>query len=80
MNLKRTKLDKLWLMLDDLQDYKAAQESALLEFKHGDWYAPTADQLRDARLNTSRSIAEEISSIMCEIERREPGTFLPTRY
>ena len=76
MNLKRTKLDNLWLLLEELQDFKASQESALLEFKYGDWYGPTAEQLKWARSQTQPDISHQISSVMCEIERREPGTFI----
>ena len=76
MNLKKTKLDHLYLMLEDLEDAKALQETALLEFKYGDWYAPTADQLAGVRTYTREHIGQDIGDIRCEIERRNPGTFI----
>lgn len=74
MNLKKLKLQHLWDYLDDLQDTRAGQHTALLEFKHGDYYGPTAEQLRWAKKNT-KQILYDIDDVMCEIERREPGTF-----
>ena len=76
MNLKRTKLDNLYLMLEEYEDYKAAQESALLEFKYGDWYGISAEQLAGAREYTREHIGQDIGDIRCEIERRKPGTFI----
>ena len=70
------KLDLLWHMLEDLEDTKASQTSALLEFKNGDWYGPDPKELAWAKAISSKNCDHLISAVKCEIERREPGTFI----
>ena len=79
MNLKRKSAQFLWSLLEDLRDMESGVPSAFLELKYGDWYSPTPDQLREARA-ISPDVATEISAVMCEIERREPGTFITPKY
>ena len=59
----------------ELQDERAMQHTALLEFKTGDWYGPTKEQLDTANRITRDGIGHMINDVMCEIEKREPGTF-----
>ncbi len=75
MNLKKWKLQHLYEYLDELQDTRASQHTALLEFRYGDYFSPTRDQLAWAKKHTRQNILHDIDDVMCEIERREPGTF-----
>ena len=76
MNLKKWKLDHLFEYLDELQDTRASQHTALLEFRFGDYFNPTREKLNWAKQHTRQNIVHDIEDVMCEIERREPGTFI----
>ena len=74
--LKRWKIEDLWDYLQDLQDTRASQHTALIEFKYGDYFNPTEDQIIEAMHVTRKGIGSAINDVMSEIERREPGTFI----
>ncbi|QNJ31514.1 hypothetical protein SynPROS91_01136 [Synechococcus sp. PROS-9-1] len=75
MNYKKWKLQHLLEYLQDLQDTRASQHTALLEFRYGDYYNPEPEHLKWAMSYTRQHIGQDINDLMCEIERREPGTF-----
>lgn len=74
--LKKQSLKQLHELLDDYQDTRASQHTALLQFKTGDWYEPDPEDLAEAMRYTRQHIGQTIDDLMCEIERRDPGTFI----
>ncbi len=74
-SIKRWSIKQLHEALEELQDARASQHTALLEFRYGDYFSPTRDQLAWAKKHTRQNILHDIDDVMCEIERREPGTF-----
>lgn len=78
INLKRIKTSDLEQELMELQLFRAGQHTALVEFKEGDYYMPTPETLKWARVNEGQDVHFFIDAIMCELERRNPGTFINT--
>lgn len=77
-NLRRASIATLHEDLMELQQFRADQHTALVEFSTGSMWAPTREELAEARTYESEELHYQIDAIMCELERRNPGTFINT--